>query len=322
MNFRLEFTPPAFGEKIDITDRVMLTGSCFTEHMHGFLERSKFRVMQNPNGVLFNPISIFDSILTYIKNQQISAEDLFLHKGLWKCWTFHSSFAGTEQSKTIEKINHSISQAHEFIQSAEWLFITLGSAHVYLLENGRIVANCHKQTPDHFEKRLLKQGEITDSFVEMYTELKKINPGIRIIFTVSPVRHLKDGFIQNNRSKAILINAIDEIINTFPEINYFPAYELIVDDLRDYRFFSEDMVHPNYQATRYVWEKFSTACLNGRTREVIKEIELINSAKNHEVLHPGSEEHLKFIEKFGEIVSGIQLRFPMLDFSTESAYFK
>lgn len=322
MNFRLEFTPPAFSEKLDITDKILLTGSCFTEHMCGFLERSKFRVMQNPNGVLFNPISIFDAILAYIKNQQVSASDLFQHKGLWKCWSFHSSFAGADKEETIQQINLSIKQAHEFIQSSKWLFITLGSAYVYSLENGRIVANCHKQTPEHFEKRLLRQIEITESFMAMYGELKKFNPDLRVIFTVSPVRHLKDGFIQNNRSKAILINAIDEIINKLPEINYFPAYELIIDDLRDYRFYAEDMVHPNYQATRYVWEKFSTACLNGRTREIIKEIEIINSARNHEVMHPGSEEHVKFIEKFRDIVSGIQLRFPMLDFSAESAYFK
>ena len=322
MNFRLEFTPPVFREKLDISDRILLTGSCFTEHMHGFLEKSKFRVLQNPNGVLFNPISIFDSIINYINNQTIDESDLFNHKGLWKCWSFHSLFAGTDKIKTIENINQSINRAHDFIRSADWLFITLGSAYVYTLENGAVVANCHKLTPEHFEKRLLKQREITDSFTAMYLELKKLNPNIRVIFTVSPVRHLKDGFIQNNRSKATLINAINEITDVFPEINYFPAYELIIDDLRDYRFYAEDMVHPNYQATKYVWEKFSSTCLNGRTREAIKEIETINNARKHEVMHPGSIEHLNFITKFREIVANIQSRFPMLDFSEETAYFK
>lgn len=322
MNFRLEFNPVPFKEKLDITDRVLLTGSCFTEHMHEFLEKCKFRVMQNPNGILFNPISIFNAILTYIKNEKITESDLFHHKGLWKCWSFHSSFAGTDKSLTIERINQSIHDAHHFVKSANWIFITLGSAHVYSLIDGQIVANCHKQNPENFEKKLLKQSEITSAFRLMFYELKKFNPLVQIIFTVSPVRHLRDGFIQNNRSKAVLFNAIDEIIDIFPEINYFPAYELIVDDLRDYRFYAEDMVHPNYQATRYVWEKFSSTCLNGRTREVIKEIESINNAKKHQIMHPGSIEHLNFMDKYRDIVTTIQSRFPMLDFSAESAYFK
>ncbi len=322
MDFRIEFNPPVLKEKIDITDKILLVGSCFTEHMHDFLRKSKFQVLQNPHGVLFNPISIFEAITTYIQNKQINESDLFIHLGLWKNWTFHSGFAGTDKSITLNRLNASIQQGHIFLNNANFLFITLGSAYVYTLSNGKVVANCHKQPADTFCKRLLEPAEIIYSFSLMFNELKQCNPSLRIIFTVSPVRHLKDGFIQNNRSKAVLMYAIDRITTLFPEIIYFPAYELVIDDLRDYRFFAEDMVHPNYQATRYVWEKFKQSCLNGRTREVLKDIDALNSATNHVIMHPGSEEHQKFVEKFKSLTESLVLRFPMLDFSNEVEYFK
>jgi hypothetical protein len=322
MDFRIEFNPPVLKEKIDITDKILLVGSCFTEHMHDFLHKSKFQVLQNPHGVLFNPISIFEAITTYIQNKQINESDLFMHLGLWKNWTFHSGFARTDKSITLNSLNASIQKGHTFLNNANFLFITLGSAFVYTLSNGKVVANCHKQPADTFSKRLLEPAEIIDSFSLMFNELKQVNPALRIIFTVSPVRHLKDGFIQNNRSKAVLMYAIDRITTLFPEIIYFPAYELVIDDLRDYRFFAEDMVHPNYQATRYVWEKFKQSSLNGRTREVLKDIDALNSATNHVIMHPGSEEHQKFVEKFKSLTESIVLRFPMLDFSNEVEYFK
>ena len=322
MDFRIEFNPPVLKEKIDITDKILLVGSCFTEHMHDFLHKSKFQVLQNPHGVLFNPISIFEAITTYIQNKQINESDLFMHLGLWKNWTFHSGFARTDKSITLNSLNASIQKGHTFLNNANFLFITLGSAFVYTLSNGKVVANCHKQPADTFSKRLLEPAEIIDSFSLMFNELKQVNPALRIIFTVSPVRHLKDGFIQNNRSKAVLMYAIDRITTLFPEIIYFPAYELVIDDLRDYRFFAEDMVHPNYQATRYVWEKFKQSSLNGRSREVLKEIDALNSAANHVIMHPGSEEHQKFVEKFKFLTESLALRFPMLDFSNEFEYFK
>ena len=322
MDFRIEFNPPVLKEKIDITDKILLVGSCFTEHMHDFLSKSKFQVLQNPHGVLFNPVSIFEAITAYIHNKQINEGDLFMHLGLWKNWTFHSGFAGTDKSITLNSLNASIQKGHAFLNNANCLFITLGSAFVYTLSNGKVVANCHKQSADTFSKRLLEPAEIIDSFSLMFNELKQVNPALRIIFTVSPVRHLKDGFIQNNRSKAVLMYAIDRITTLFPEIIYFPAYELVIDDLRDYRFFAEDMVHPNYQATRYVWEKFKQSSLNGRTREVLKDIDALNSATNHVIMHPGSEEHQKFVEKFKSLTESLALRFPMLDFSNEVDYFK
>jgi hypothetical protein len=322
MDFRIEFNPPALKEKIDITDKILLVGSCFTEHMHDFLLKSKFQVLQNPHGVLFNPVSIFEAITTYIQNKQINESDLFMHLGLWKNWTFHSAFADTDKFNTLNRLNVSIQKGHAFINNANYLFITLGSGFVYALNNGKIVANCHKQSADTFSKRLLQPAEIIDSFSLMYNELKAVNPALRIILTVSPVRHLRDGFIQNNRSKAVLMHAIDRITTLFPEIIYFPAYELVIDDLRDYRFFAEDMVHPNYQATRYVWEKFKESSLNGRTREVLKDIESLNNATNHKIMHPGSDEHQKFVEKYKALAVSLALRFPMLDFSNEVEYFK
>lgn len=322
MDFRIEFTPPVFSEKIDITDKILLIGSCFTEHIHDYLFQSKFSVLQNPHGVLFNPISIFDALTAYLNNQEVKEGEVFEHLGLWKNWSFHSSFAGNDKAETIIAMNNSIQQAHQFIKNANYLFITVGTAFAYTLKNKTIVANCHKQNAEIFSKTLLQPDQIIDSFYRMYNDLKTLNPAIRVILTVSPVRHLKDGFIQNNRSKSVLLHAIDTITSLTPEIIYFPAYELVIDDLRDYRFFAEDMVHPNYQATRYVWEKFKIAGLNGRTREVLKEIEALKNAQNHVVMHPGSSEHLKFKQKFHSLAVSLASRFPMLDFSREVEYFK
>jgi hypothetical protein len=322
MDFRLEFDPPPFSDKIDITDRILLMGSCFTEHMHERLHKAKFRALQNPNGVLFNPLSIFRALTDYIHKKTITGDDLFHHLGLWKHWSFHSSLAGTGKDETICAMNDALAHAHEFIKKSNWLFITWGSAYTYALEDGTVVANCHKQPADMFVKSMLSPRTIIDSFSTFYNALKLLNPDIRVILTVSPVRHLRDGFVQNNRSKAILLHSVDEITASFHDVLYFPAYELVVDDLRDYRFYAEDMVHPNYQATRYVWEKFAAACLNGRTREFIRETALLSQAAGHQVMHPGSEEHMKFMSKFKSKTIELAERFPMLDFSAELAYFK
>jgi GSCFA family len=322
MDFRLEYTPQPFTDKIDITDHILLMGSCFTEHVYARLHRAKFRVLQNPNGVLFNPISIFNALNDYIHNKSVNGDLMFHHLGLWKNWSFHSSLAGNVKEETVSAMNQAISDGHAFIKKSKWLFITWGSAFTYALQDGMVVSNCHKQPAAMFVKSMLSPSTIIDSFSTFYTSLKKLNPAIRVILTISPVRHLREGFVENNRSKAVLHYSIDQITKELPDVLYFPAYELVVDDLRDYRFYAEDMVHPNYQSTRYVWEKLSAACLNGRTRELIRETELLSQALAHEVMHPASEEHMKFMTKFKNKTIELSERFPMLDFSAELAYFK
>lgn len=321
MDFRLEFDPPSPTLKLDLSDRIFLIGSCFTEHMYDKLNESKFRCIQNPHGVLFNPISIFNALEQYLHLEKLESGSFFEAHGLWNHWDFHSSHSHQDLQMAIKSANAAISNGNAFLKKANWLFITLGSAFVYSFENNRLVANCHKVPAAAFSKRKLSVEEITTHFNRLYLELKGFNPNINIMLTISPVRHLRDGFIENNRSKAILIQAVDSMVSAHTDVQYFPSYELIVDDLRDYRFYAEDMTHPNYLATRYVWEKFMTGCINGQSRECMKEIGQLGQAMKHKVMHPGSAEHLKFKDKFRQMAVSLSKRLPDLDFTHEIAHF-
>jgi len=321
MDFRLEFDPPSLSRKIDLDEKIMLVGSCFTEHVYNYLVGSKFCALQNPNGILFNPSSIAKSLSRYVENKHIHSSELFEQNSLWNHWDFHSSLSCPSQEESLLRINETISSAHSFLKDAQWLVVTLGSAYVYELNGNQIVANCHKMPASVFTKRLLDPEEIISTYVALIDQLNQFNNTLNIIFTISPVRHLRDGFVENNRSKAVLIHAVDKLTRLHEHLHYFPSYELVVDDLRDYRFYAEDMVHPNYQATRYVWEKFCTAAINGRSREVMKELEQLNTAYLHKPLHPDSTEHSKFRKKYREIAASLAARFPSIDLSREINHF-
>lgn len=321
MDFRLEFDPPSLSQKIDLDDKIMLVGSCFTDHVYNYLVASKFNALQNPNGVLFNPVSIANALNRYVEDKLVSHNELFERDGLWHHWDFHSNLSCTSPEESLLHMNETISMAHGFLKDARWLIITLGSAFVYELAGAQIVANCHKMPAAQFIKRMLDPEEIISTYNNVIDQLKQFNNSLNIIFTISPVRHLRDGFVENNRSKAVLIHAVDKLTRNQENLHYFPSYELVVDDLRDYRFYAEDMVHPNYLATRYVWEKFSSSCINGRSREVMKELEHLNMAYHHKPLHPHSTEHSKFRNKYKEIAKSLASRFPSIDLSKEINHF-
>jgi hypothetical protein len=321
MNFHLEFTPKPFEQKISHRHQLFLAGSCFTEQIGSKLSWHKFRTLDNPHGILFNPVSIAKAIHTYIINKEYKAEELFYHHELWGSWDHHTRFSSPEQAISLEMINESQQKAHRFLKNANWLLLTLGSAFVYELEDKRVVANCHKVPADKFNKRLLKETEIVAVLQDMIKELQQFNPTLNIIFTISPVRHLRDGFVENNRSKATLISAVHQLTETNNGVFYFPAYELVIDDLRDYRFYAEDMVHPNYAATQYVWEKFITACIDEDSRKLMKEIAVLNAARSHKPFHPASLQHQQFLLNNLEKASRLQEEFPYLDLSEEIGYF-
>ncbi len=321
MDFRLEFDPPSLSQKIDLDDNIMLVGSCFTEHVYNYLVASKFSAVQNPHGVLFNPVSIANALSRYVEKKHISSNELFEQNGLWNHWDFHSSLSCTNKEESLERMNETISSAHSFLKHAQWLIVTLGSAYVYELQGPQVVANCHKIPSSHFTKRMLDPEEIVSTYNKIITQIKQFNHNLNIIFTISPVRHLRDGFVENNRSKSVLIHAVDKLTRQQEHLHYFPSYELVIDDLRDYRFYAEDMVHPNYLATRYVWEKFCAAAINGRSREVMKELDQLNMAFQHKPLHPDSVEHRKFRIKYKDIAQSLATRFPSIDFSKEINHF-
>ncbi|MEP7165015.1 MAG: GSCFA domain-containing protein [Ferruginibacter sp.] len=327
MDFHAEFFPKTFPVKISHRNKLLLVGSCFTEQIGNKLAQHKFTVMENPNGILFNPVSISNAVISYANGKMFYEKELFYYNELWGSWQHHTKFSSIDKNKALEAINHSQEKANGFIREADWILLTLGSAFVYentFAENAgpyeNVVANCHKVPADKFNRRLLDTTEIKNVLTAMMKEVKKINPAVNFIFTISPVRHLREGFIENNRSKASLIQAVHSLINEV-DIFYFPAYELVIDDLRDYRFYAEDMVHPNYAATNYVWEKFLATCVDEPAQQLMKEIAVIVAAKNHKPFNPTSEQHKKFLLTNLERVKNIEQKYPYIDLSEEATFF-
>lgn len=328
MKFHFEFDIKKLQQPIHHQQKLLLMGSCFTENIGGKLRKHKFTVLENPNGILFNPVSVAEAVTMYIDDQQISPSDIFQYNETWHSWKHHSRFSGITDQACVQKINASTSNAHAYLKEAAHLFITLGSAWIYTLTEhaanaitGSVAANNHKAPANWFAKRLMSVEETMDILETMLQKLLLFNPGLHIIFTISPVRHLREGVIENNRSKAVLIQAVHQLIEKTDLIYYFPAYELVIDDLRDYRFYAEDLVHPNYQATQYVWEKFTAACITDETNLLMKEIAEINIAFQHKPFNPLTEQHQKFLTIYHAKVKTLQAKYSYLDFSNELAYF-
>jgi hypothetical protein len=317
MEFRIPLRPAKLPSFIEFGDGILLSGSCFTEHMAERMRRHKFRVLENPNGVLFNPVSIASSLVRAIDGEPYTPSDLFHAHGLWSNWDFHGRFSDPDAGKALDAMNASVEQTHGFLRESRWLFLTLGSAWVYQLGDGRIVANCHKAPDSSFIRRLLAPEEVLSALDNLIHRLSLINPDMQLILTVSPVRHMRDGYVENNRSKAVLLQAVHHLAGKFDGIHYFPAYELVIDDLRDYRFYAEDMVHPNHQATTYVWERFVESAFSGSTREAMREIAGLGAAMAHRPLHPGSTAHRDFMRSCLEKTLDLSRRFSSLDFTEE-----
>jgi hypothetical protein len=319
MNFHLEFSPKPFNTKIVHQDNLFLIGSCFTENIGSKFKQHKFSVLENPNGILFNPVSIAKSITSYIENKQYTAADLFYQNEIWNSWEHHTRFSDVDIDVCLNRINESQTTAHQFLKTAYWFFITLGSAFVYELENKQVVANCHKVPTDKFNKKLLAVEDVLSVLDNVMHRIFMFNPNAKIIFTISPVRHLRDGFIENNRSKAVLIQAVHHLVNKFNKLFYFPAYELVIDDLRDYRFYAEDMVHPNYAATNYVWDKLVECCIDENAIDLMKQINEINAAVNHKSFNPTTEAHQKFIENTLGKIKNLTYLYPYINFAEDES---
>jgi hypothetical protein len=324
----LELAVRPFEKRINIRQPVALIGSCFTDHIGSRLRTLKFNVLENPNGIVFNPLSIERAVNAYVTHRVYSTDDLFFHNELWTSWDFHGQFSQPDKDVCLKGLNESVAQAHQFLRQADWAIFTLGSAFVYELKEsnggsqaGDVVANCHKVPANQFVHRLASLDEVSSSLNRSITLLRQFNPGIQIIFTISPVRHYREGLVENNRSKGTLHLAVQQMLQQFESVFYFPAYELIIDDLRDYRFYAEDLVHPNYSATQYVWEKFSEAVMDDETKDLMKELEQIRIAKQHRPHHPGSAMHQKFLQNMLQKTKVLAVQYPFLNLQEEIDYF-
>ena len=318
------FQPVKYGE------RILLIGSCFTEHIGNALSELKFGVLQNPHGILFGPDSVCRALHSYAAGYQYKEDALFYLNECWNSWDHHSRFSSRDKLSALDNINTSVSQAHEFLLKADWVVITLGSSFTYILTDeadkatasaGDSVANCHRAPQNWFIKKMMATTSIIQSLNKSLDELLEINPRLKFIFTISPVRHIRDGVVENNRSKARLISAVQEIVENRPESYYFPAYELLIDVLRDYRFYDIDLVHPNYAATEFVLEKFVQHCVEPSAASLMKEVRKLVTARKHRPFQPETEAHKKFLRD--NLAKAIQLQkdHPMIDLGKEIDHF-
>jgi len=323
MDFKLNFTIPQLSEKISYRDKIMLLGSCFSENIGDLMEEAKFNCLQNPHGILYNPLNIADSIQECINGKKYTETDLFYANEQWNSFHHHSRFSDPDKEKCLSNINNKIETAHHFLKESKWLFITFGSAFIYRNNSEqKFVANCHKIPQKEFTKELVSVQQIVTVYEELIDSLMTINPTVRLIFTVSPVRYIRDGVAENNLSKSILVQAIHQLVNERKTADYFPAYEIVMDELRDYRFFKTDMVHPNDQAIDYVFERFREFAIDDESLNIFSQIIEIKSAMSHRPFNENSDKHKAFRASYLEKTVNLKQRFAFLELTEELNYFR
>ena len=302
MKFRTEVEIPISEKKIQISDSLFSIGSCFATEISVKLADSQFQTLNNPFGTLFNPWAVKNSIQEIFENKIYTEENLDFHQGEYLSFNHHTSFNSENQEDTLRKINEKINLAHEFLKRSNWVIITYGTAFVYEhLAKNIFVANCHKIPQTNFNKRLLTHEELVNSITETCHILKKICPKeAQFLFTLSPVRHTKDGFSENNLSKAKLLCAIHEVVDQHENYHYIPVYEIVMDDLRDYRFYKEDLIHPSEQAVQYIWEKFKKAYFSDKADRFSNENLKIKQALEHRPKDKNSPKHQAFLKQIQE----------------------
>ena len=309
MKFRTEIKIDSLPTKIGYENRILALGSCFSEHISQRLNQLKFTIESNPTGILFNPESIAVALEHYAKGERIAKKDLQVAEDVWFHYDFHSDFSALSANEALEKMNFGLKRGEKALAAADRLLITFGTAWVYERE-GNVVANCHKQPQRLFQRRRLSVAEIVARYTSLFEGVLR---GREVILTVSPVRHVGDGLAENMLSKSILRLAVEELTEKFANVSYFPSYEIMVDDLRDYRFYADDLVHPSAQGVAYVWEQFKAAALSKEALKLIPRVENLIAMCNHRPRNPQSEAHQKLLKKCLMQIEDLK----PLDFSTE-----
>ena len=300
--------------QIAYQSKILLLGSCFSENIGEKLSYFKFKSTQNPFGILFHPKAIENFITNAINEKEYLDDDLIFQNETWHSFDAHSNLSSVNKNELLNKLNASITITNRALKEASHIIITLGTSWVYrFIETDAIVANCHKIPQKKFLKELLTIEEITESLATILVLLKSVNKDISVLFTVSPVRHLKDGFIENTQSKSHLIAAIHQVLE-HQNVSYFPSYEIMMDELRDYRFYAEDMIHPNKTAINYIWERFTETWFLDETRSTVKEIDVIQKGILHRPFQEKTTQHQQFLENLEAKKEKIQQQFPFISF--------
>ncbi len=316
--FRTIVNVPESRRKLDYDTSSLWMGSCFTENIGVRLKDLKFPAEVNPFGVLYNPESIKNSIVILKEKRLFTEEDLLYGNDLWYSFYHHSSFSHPDRDICLQKINNSIERASRLLENAAFLFITFGTARVYKLkESGAVVSNNHKLPQDRFRNELLEVDDIVDSYKILIDGLQKFNPGLHLVFSLSPVRHWKDGATGNQISKSTLMLAIAKLTEVFGNVSYFPAYEIVMDELRDYRYYGDDMIHINNQGVEYIWKRFMDSFFATSALSPAKQISDISQGIRHRPFNPFTEKHRLFLRGLLERITLIEKSLPSVDFSDE-----
>jgi hypothetical protein len=323
--FRIPVEPTVTPWKTGYGERHVFIGSCFTENIGNRMAELKFSTDINPFGILYNPESISQCIRRLVSPVAFTEEELFFHDGLWHSFMHHGQFSSVTPAVALRHINDRLFFSSEYLKQAGFLFLTFGTAWVFEYKpSGTIVSNCHKLPSVNFARYRLSPAEIADTIREALEALWGVNASIKVILTVSPVRHLQDGAIANQLGKAALLLAADALCRGFgnDRILYFPSYELVMDELRDYRFYADDMVHISPVAVNYIWEKFCEALITAESKKLMEEILHVLRAKEHRPIHAGTPEHRAFLMNSLKKVLSLSKKNPYLDLSEEKRYFE
>ena len=316
MKFSTTIPIDSYEHPIDYSSRILSIGSCFAENMGNKCDYFKFQNTVNPFGIIFNPVSIAKLVRRAVENQPFGETDLFFHNDTWQCYEVHSELSHPDKETYLHTLNERLTVLQVELSKASHVFITYGTAWVYTFKgNGQVVANCHKVPQNQFDKTLLSVQTIEDAMQNTIDLIHKANPQAKVIASISPVRHSKDGFVENQRSKAHLITALHPVLkaNT-AALNYFPSYELVMDELRDYRFYADDMLHPSALAIEYIWERFTVACMTPSALATMQEVDTIQKGLAHRPFNPESPSHIKFLHSLQMKMTQLQQQFPQLQF--------
>ena len=322
MELRTTFNITPSPVKITYDDPVMFIGSCFASSIGNQFAAGHMPVMINPSGTVYNPVSVSGTIDSVTSKSEYKKNDLFNHNGMWLSFDHYTDFSSENASEVIDKINRSMKDAGRFISSAKFLFITFGTAMVYRWrKSGKIVSNCHKIPSSEFTRELLSVNDIVTLWNDQLSRLRLLNPGLKVIFSISPVRHMKDGAHGNQVSKSVLLLAVEELLQHESNPGYFPAYELVMDDLRDYRFYENDMLHPSSLAVEYIWDAFSHCYFDGSTVTLWHEVSAISKAVSHRIQSQSSGQVKKFAENIISKIDAISKKAPSVDLDSDRNYF-
>lgn len=316
MEFRTQFKIEPEEPKIDYSTAIFLVGSCFVDNIGEKLEKSKLKTLRNPHGIFYHPAAIERFFTRLVNGNDYTDEEVFYNNERWHCFEAHSAISRSNKESLVEELINKMKLTRDFLGKATHVIITLGTAYGYKLkETGNYVANCHKIPQARFDKVLMPVEEVKARLQNILELLDKVNPHLTIIFTVSPVRHLKDGVVENQLSKAHLLAAVGEHLKNHPgNPKYFPSYEIMMDDLRDYRFYKEDMIHPTGVAIDYIWDKFKHTWISKDALGTMAEIESIEQGLNHRPFNPNSDAHHTFLRKLNERIEKLKKANPQLDF--------